>query len=78
MRRWIEDEVYNERPRTMMVGGAVMCFGSVAWLVVFGDFTLWQGAGLVLGAGLLISGAGILLRRHQYRARSMWQRTMQL
>ena len=62
----------------MMAGGAVMCLGSVAWLVVFGDWTMWQGAGCIVGAGLLLSGGAILLRRQHYRARSKWHRTMQL
>jgi hypothetical protein len=78
MRRWLDDDVYNARPRTMMARGAVLCLGSLAWLVVFGDFTFWQGAGCLAGAALLLCGAAILLRRQQYRARSKWHRTMQL
>jgi hypothetical protein len=78
MRRWIDDEVYNARPRTMMVGGAVLCLCSMSWSAVFGDWTLWQVAGCLVGAYLCFRGAAILLRRQQYRARSKWQRTMQL
>jgi uncharacterized membrane protein len=77
MKRWIPDEVYNARPWFMMAGGAMLCLGSMLWSMVDDkDWSVWLSGACLLGAGLIIGGGVLLLRRQQYRARSKWRRTM--
>jgi hypothetical protein len=74
MKRWLPDFLYGAKPWVLMILGALLGIGAMAWSWWEGSWSPLRGLLCFVGAVGAIVGGAILQLRQDYRARSKWRR----
>jgi predicted MFS family arabinose efflux permease len=74
MKRWIPNSLYAAKPWALVVAGAALVVGSMAWSIVADQWNDLRGALCGLGVVMSVGGGVILQLRQDYRAQSKWRR----